>query len=480
MRNHTSTKKNPISTTSYWLAIQTLAVAAAILPVNSFGAQKFDLSSPSPERVVQRVKVNLTVDGKLNVKEEREKGEVVRSLPLKVTGEVLYDERMLSKDQFFRSARYYHQASAAVEVADEKLAPKLSDTHRLIVFDQSESGRSLFSPIDPLAREELDLIDILGSGILAYGLLPPASVSISEKWNPATNALASFLNLDMISQTDVECKLASIEGKIAVIEMSGAITGAVDGVATEIELKAKYHFGLDDHRFSGFAIAMKEKRSIGHALPGFDVVVQLRTSLQPINGSIHLDSKTFANQSLEPNPENKLLRHTWGNGIQMLLDRKWQVIAERPQVTILRFVDRGDLVAQCNMSKLTNLPAGQHLSLEKFQADVKQSLGENFGQLAEASQVTLDNGNRILRVVATGIVSDVPIQWDYYHVANDLGQRVSLAFTLEDKLADRFAAAGSKLVSSLEFLPDQSPTPADGQENAPTQKPADDASLRSR
>ena len=47
---------------------------------------------------------------------------------------------------------------------------------------------------------------------------------------------------------------------------------------------------------------------------------------------------------------------------------------------VLRFVDSGDLLAQCNISDLTPLPTGKQVGLEAFQQDVRRAIGERFEQ----------------------------------------------------------------------------------------------------
>jgi hypothetical protein len=133
---------------------------------------------------------------------------------------------------------------------------------------------------------------------------------------------------------------------------------------------------------------------------------------------------------------------------------------DRPDLCVLRCVDRGDLLAQCNISPLPDLAPGQHLSLEEFQAEVLRSLSERSGQIIEANQSDGEGGLRVLRVVAAGNVAEIPIQWVYYHLSSEKGRRVSLAFTLESKLVERFAEADRTLVDTFEFTPRPEPQEA--------------------
>ncbi len=124
---------------------------------------------------------------------------------------------------------------------------------------------------------------------------------------------------------------------------------------------------------------------------------------------------------------------------------------DRQDVAVLRFVERGDLVAQCNLSPLPSLAAEEQFGMEEFQQDIKRILDENFGQFVTASESRTEDGLHVMRVVAAGTVSELPIHWVYYHLGNQAGRRASCVFTLEADLVDRFGGADQSLISSFRF-----------------------------
>ncbi len=129
------------------------------------------------------------------------------------------------------------------------------------------------------------------------------------------------------------------------------------------------------------------------------------------------------------------------------------------KLAVFRLLDRGELVAQCNISAVP-ADSSKGVNLAEFQKDVQSSLGKNFGQFINASQSTGDAGYKILRVVVHGNVSKLPIEWVYYLIADDHGQRVSMAFTLEESLVDRFAQADRALVNAVQLPLAGKPTAA--------------------
>jgi hypothetical protein len=148
------------------------------------------------------------------------------------------------------------------------------------------------------------------------------------------------------------------------------------------------------------------------------------------------------------------------SGFRLIHDRRWRSMLDRRDLCVFRFVDRGDLIAQCNISELPQAEAGKQLSLEAFQADVQRSLGDSFREIVEASRSTTEDGKQVLRVLVAGTASEIPIHWIYYHLSDDEGRRAAIAFTLEAKLVERFAEADRTLIETFQFTDQPKPEEA--------------------
>ena len=431
--------------------------------ITSADSHSFQLDPSNGE--IRQVKASLLVKGNLKIKPEGK--DEAQSLPLNLKADLYYDEKVVQSSTPFRTVRHYREAKADIQIDKNKVSQALADEHRLIIVNASNDRATMFSAVGHLSRDELDLITTQGNSIFIHSLLPTTSKSVGETWKHDNRAIAALLNLDSITKSEVESKLAEVKDGIGVIETAGSISGAANGVATDLNIKAKCNFDFKLKHITGFAIAIQEKRSETIIEPGFEVIAQLRMAMRPIDESPHLTDQTLASIPLESKPENSLLQYesTLG-GFGFLHERRWHVMLDRENVTVLRLVDEGDFVGQCNVSRLSNLPEGKQLSLEEFQADIQKSLADSFGQFVEASQATTKDGMRILRVAVAGSTSDVPIHWIYFHLANDKGQRASCVFTMQSKLIERFGAADSVVVSSLQLRErserddSKSPTPA--------------------
>ena len=125
-------------------------------------------------------------------------------------------------------------------------------------------------------------------------------------------------------------------------------------------------------------------------------------------------------------------------------DRQWYVTAEGREAVTFRRVDGGDLVAQCTLTALPPKSAGRQTSLEQFQKDITFSLGKNFGELVSSRQWQNAAGLYCYEVVARGLVEELPVEWHYYLLAPESGNRVSAAVTIEKPMLERVGERRSR------------------------------------
>ena len=83
---------------------------------------------------------------------------------------------------------------------------------------------------------------------------------------------------------------------------------------------------------------------------------------------------------------------------------------------------------------------------------MQKSLGDHFQQFIAAGESKNSLGQATCRVIASGEVESLPIQWNYYLVADDQGQQAVLAFTLESELVERFGESDKAILSTLRLV----------------------------
>ncbi len=411
---------------------------------------------------LQQVKLLFELDGKLTLKAESA-GPI--TTPVKVKAQLVYDEKTLAaaappKTTWPASAvRYYETAQATITFAEGTVQPTLRSDRRIVaVSSASADDVVLYSPLGPLDRDELDLINTPANSTLLDGLLPRRTVSVGETWKVSPELLTALLGLDRVNSQSVTCKLERVERNAAVVHATGPVSGASGGVSSEMTVAAKFTFDLTRKRINWFAMSIKEKRAVGHAQPGIEATARIQMSLAARTTVPTLHADVLGDLNLTADTASRLLEfRSPSGGFELLLDRTWHVMIERQDVSILRLVDRGDLLAQCNISALPPIDEGEQFTIIDFQEDVKRALDANFGEFVAASESLTDGGLHVMRVVATGTISDLAIEWAYYHLSDDQGRRASSVFTYESELADRFAAADQAVTSSFRFV-DPPPT----------------------
>ncbi|MHB8971883.1 MAG: hypothetical protein ACYC3X_00195 [Pirellulaceae bacterium] len=403
---------------------------------------------------LSHVKVMFELEGELDLKME---GKLAAKAPVQVKAELIYDEKTLrvqaTERRVTKAVRQYEKAEAVIQYREGAVRPQLRADRRIVaVTAEDPLDVVLFSPLGPLSRDELDLITVPASSAMINVLLPYRSVAVGETWKLSTDWLAPLVGLDAVHHATVECKLERVENGLAIVHAQGAISGSADGVASEITVAAKYSFDTQRQRISWFAMTLREKRAIGHAHPGLGVTARVQMAVEKKSTVPTLHESVLADLNLDADESARLLEfRSPSGGFEMLLDRRWHVMIEREDVSVLRRVDRGDLIAQCNISALPQLEAGETFSMVDFQQDVKRALADHFGEFVTASESVTESGVHIMRVVATGKISELPIEWVYFHLTDNQGRRASCVYTYESELADRFGAADQSLVSSFHF-----------------------------
>ncbi|MGY8768601.1 MAG: hypothetical protein ACKVH8_09260 [Pirellulales bacterium] len=403
------------------------------------------------------VKAVLEVQGNVRLNPD---GKKVQEFPMTMKGNLQYDERLLGPNHPIAAIRHYSTTSADMTMSGKANQSSLSHSKSLIALAHKEAKVTFFTPQSHLQREEVDLINIPGNSLLVDFLLPKNKVAVSDTWTFTNEELVGLLCLDAISANDVTAKLTAVKDEIAQMELSGTVAGAIDGIATDIRLKGRVNFDLKAECITWVAIAIEEDRSISHTAPGFKVTAVLRVLIQPREIPETLSDEKLAKFDLTPDAGKSLIELESQTGFRIMHEPSWHVLSETEKTTVFRMVKRGELVSQCNITRLSNLNAGEHMTIEAFQQEVQRALGDNFVQFMDAAQRVSPQKLRELRITATGASNQLPITWVYYLLSNDLGHRYSVVFTLESGLTDKFAEADRSLISSFELLARPEPTAA--------------------
>lgn len=451
-----------------------LALAAGGLPLYAADEPVMLAVRPSDDRT-QQVKIAIETSGQMKMNPDTRE---VKFLPLSVTAELNFSQRRLpamDKSPAVRLARHYTTADAKYNLKNTEFKQTLREDRRLVVLQTEADAGTYFSPLGPLNREELELIDAPGAAVLPELLLPGKSLKMGETWNLPDAAIVRLLSLEAVHKHDVVGKFEELRDGIAILSLEGKASGAVGGVSSESAVRAKLNFDPEQQLLTWLAISLNENRAIGHAQPGYDVTSRIRMLTAVAKEAPELSETSLSGLPLVANTGETLLAfRSDKGGFELVHDRRWRVMTERYDSVILRMVDRGDLISQCNIAKLKDFGKDEKLTLETFQGDVKVALEKQKAQITEASENVTETGIKVQRLLVIGFASELPIQWTYYHLSDSAGRRASVVLTIDQKLVAKYAHLDQEMISGFRFF---DPV-RDASEPTPAEKPKDETAKK--
>lgn len=366
-----------------------------------------------------------------------------------------YEERI---DQYslttndLRSIRQYNLAKAKMKIGENLKTPHLNESMQTIVCKLEKTNKvSLFSPKGPLRGEELLLIeDLPGNTLTLDRLLPNKEVKIGDSWKVSDAVLQSFLSIDAVIENSVDAVLTAVADNMAMVEVVGDIQGVYLGAPTQMSIRAKYQFDMDAKRINWLGLLIEENRSIGHVGPGFDLVARLQVKISPIETPETLTDTFMAMVDTKTNDTVLGLKYDDGKAPWSFLHgRDWYVFQDDAQSTILRKVHKGELVAQCNIADMGKVDVKTMTSLDKFQKELAEGLGESFGEVAYSSETTNKFGYKNYSVLIDGVVDDLELRWIYNLLTDKDGRQSVVVFVVEAGMLEQFGDADEALLDTF-------------------------------
>jgi hypothetical protein len=300
---------------------------------------------------------------------------------------------------------------------------------------------------------ERDLVEGSLTTMYLDALLTDQQVSIGDKWNVDSEAVAKLFNLDAIHEGKITVCLVELDKEKAQLAIEGKVSGSVRNVATEMVIDGKGTLDRRDGYVSWLAIQTEETREIGEAEPGFKITATIRVLRAPIEVMTHGRTLQEALQDIPSWESAGMLQFQSDHGFyRFLADRRWTTYRDNGEEATLRFIVGNRRVAQCNIANLVDFEPGRQLSMAGFQSDLREVTSRAGHEILEASERLSNTKHRLLRVVVSGSVDGVPVRWIYYHVSNDTGRRLSMTFVFDEASLETFAEQDQQLASTIELL----------------------------
>lgn len=452
-------------------------------PATNSGSRSGLLMQPAGvTQLATRTKIAMELTGHLRIQEPQAGQAAEKGIEVRAKSTLDYLEKIaLAEDagtqlaQPVAAARRYFVADVenwiGGKTSESKLRPACAET-RLLPHQGVWQQYCETYPLD--AREVQLLQSPINSAALEL-LLPLQPAKADSTWIVRAQDAKQLFNLDAVHKSTLAAKITKVEKGVATIELQGVLEATANSVPTHLEINGNLQVSVASSTaiVTWLGLVVKERRQLSQAEPGFDISARVRLIRQADDTHLPVSQSDLLELAHREDEGRWLVRlHSTAGHYSMLADRRWHIHRDSSEEAILRMVENNTIIAQCAVSRLSELEAGQQLTMEGLQADIKKSLGNTFREFLESNEKVTGTQLRMLRTTVSGVVEDVPIQWIYTHLSDDSGRRLALVYTMGGNVTDRFGAADEQMAMSFEWLPDVTANEGEKSPKSPATPPA--------
>ena len=385
------------------------------------------------------------------------KEQAPKPLALKVESELAFVERVLAVDERARAGRAARRVVRATSAVNGEVRPSSAAVRpgvALLVAEVRSGGEVVvYSPLGPLTRSELEVLQGPGDPLAFGGLLPTRPVEAGGRWAVGDAAVKSLTASDTVASSTLEATLESADAGSARVRLRGEVRGSVLGGEGTMACDGSYTFDRKAGRIDRLTLDRAEARRPGPVEGGLDIKSTLTVSRTATALPAELSDATLGRVVMNPGPHRDDLLLVAPEGkFTLRHDRDWHLYWDDPRLTVLKRVEGGRTVAQCNLAVGPNAGKGRHQDPAQFRDDVRKGLGSRFVQFLGAGEVDGDPaGGFRYKVGVQGRQGDLPVVWDYYLIAGPEGDQVLATFTLAGAQAAAFGDRDEALIGSFRW-----------------------------
>lgn len=427
-----------------------LGLAAGLLGAPPEGAVALrEQASPAG---TGRYNIELTAKGTLTP----EGDPTPRPIAVEVKTRFAFDERVVAVGPDGapqRAVRHVRQAAGAIGGGGRPLSSLLRPEVSLLVAEGRDGGIFTYSPGGPLTRSELDLVQTSADPLLLGSLLPETPVSVGETWAIGSSAARALTDYEALASNTLRGKLEAVDENTATIRVAGRVSGAVRGGEGSITCDGTLVFDRQANRVSRLTLKRDETRGPGQVEPALSFSGTTTMERQRLDSPpAELSDAILAGVPTATPEGMDLLEFVAPDGRYRLLhDRDWHLFWDDSRLAVLKRLDRGELVAQCNLAVGPEAGAGRHQDPAQFRVDIQKALGTRFGRFAGGGELDDTDGTYRYKVAVQGLEGMQEVLWYYYLIANPSGSQLLATFTLNVAAQKRFGEQDLKLVGSLRW-----------------------------
>lgn len=457
-------------------AFKRVAIGLGILGVGltAFGADEpVTLRDSARVGDVTKVLVSLKAEGlfRPGPPPGAAKSEPVKSLKLKVETRLEFIEQVLATlprgegqgEGASRVVRKVSQAASAINGEIRPTAAVLRPEVALLVAEPRAGGVVVSSAGGPLTRSELELVQGAGDPLVLASLLSDTPVKVGSSWKVGDDAARSLSSYDTLIDNALTAKLESLDARSAKIHLVGNIRGSVLGGEGKMLFDGTVDVDREANRIERLNLRRSEARKPGAVEAGLEVQSTLTVTRQPAEPADRIAADVVSKLSAEPDPQREELLLVSPDGKYSLRhDRDWHTYWDDRRLTVLKRLDRGSVVAQCNLMNGPNAGKGRHQDIKQFRNDLRTALGSRFVAFLGEGEVEGDPaGGFRYKVGVQGREGELGVVWYYYLIASPDGDQLLATFTQAEGRVKAFGDQDIRLIGSLQWrdAPASAPQP---------------------
>jgi hypothetical protein len=354
-------------------------------------------------------------------------------------------------------ARHVIQAAAAL---NGEIRPKATSIRPEVTLLVAERRRQdgpvvVVSPAGPLTRSELELVEVEGDPLALSDLLPSSAVTVGGSWRVGQAAAEGISGYDTITANSLDATLESLGEARAKVKLHGRIEGSLQGAPGLMVCDGALSFDRRAGWIERIVLDRNESRQSGPIEAGLDVKSTLTVTRQAAQPPAILADADLARLSARVTARNEMLIQRGPDDKSAFLhDRRWHVYWGDPKLLVLKRVEGGRVVAQCNLVVGPAAGRGRHQDPVQFRDEVRRALGRRFVQYLGMGEVDGDPaGGYRFKVGVQGREGELGVVWYYYLVASPTGDQLIVTYTLAAQDARAFGEQDVEMIGTLRWNP---------------------------
>ena len=377
--------------------------------------------------------------------------------PVKALTKLQYNEKTIKNGQEdntfnIQAIRNYQNIVVERTVNGEKNTISIPNEKMTLNVDAEGASVIFFHKKYCMNQDELDALEVMAPSLILETLLPTQPVAVGDTWSISEDSLGALLQLDLLTQAQVEQVLTDVKGTTAIIDVQGLATGEVDGVTTIVNFKLKYYFSLKTNRIIWAGMVTNEERRSGPITPDLAIETRVQMTITPATSAD--DAQLAVEPWTEPTDELLLIHYVSLDGTwTMFHDRRWCIFKNESNQVIFRFMHHGEYVAQCVINKTNNPEATKSMTLDEFKKEVEEAVmeeNEKTRKIIAANEEMSPSNVNVFQVVAADSADGS--QWGYYMLKGaKASQQLVFMFMLDGTNAEAVGETDMQMIGTLEF-----------------------------